>query len=87
MWTDYITGGTYIMVFEKLREIIVNQLDISEDDVTLDTNLVEDLEADSLDLVEVIMAIEDEFSIEIPDESMDSFKTVADVVDYIENNT
>ena len=70
------------MVFEKLREIIVNQLD-----VTLDTNLVEDLEADSLDLVEVIMAIEDEFSIEIPDESMDSFKTVADVVDYIENNT
>jgi len=87
MWTDYITGGTYIMVFEKLREIIVNQLDISEDDVTLDTNLVEDLEADSLDLVEVIMAIEDEFSIEIPDESMDSFKTVADVVDYIESNT
>ncbi len=75
------------MVFEKLREIIVNQLDISEDDVTLDTNLVEDLEADSLDLVEVIMAIEDEFSIEIPDESMDSFKTVADVVDYIESNT
>ena len=75
------------MVFEKLREIIVNQLDISEDDVTLDTNLVEDLEADSLDLVEVIMAIEDEFSIEIPDESMDSFKTVSDVVDYIESNT
>ena len=74
------------MVFEKLREIISTQLDIPEDEITLDTNLTEDLEADSLDLVEVIMDIEDKFGIEIPDENMDSFKTVADVVDYIENN-
>lgn len=75
------------MVFEKLREIISTQLDIEEERITLDTNLTEDLEADSLDLVEVIMSIEDEFDIEIPDESMDNFKTVADVVDYIESNT
>ena len=75
------------MVFEKLREIISTQLDIEEERNTLDTNLTEDLEADSLDLVEVIMSIEDEFGLEIPDENMDNFKTVADVVDYIESNT
>lgn len=75
------------MVFEKLREIISTQLDIEEERITLDTNLTEDLEADSLDLVEVIMSIEDEFGLEIPDENMDNFKTVADVVDYIESNT
>ena len=75
------------MVFEKLREIISTQLDIEEERITLDTNLTEDLEADSLDLVEVIMSIEDEFGLEIPDDKLDNFKTVADVVDYIESNT
>ena len=75
------------MVFEKLREIISTQLDIEEERITLDTSLTEDLEADSLDLVEVMMSIEDEFGLEIPDDKLDNFKTVADVVDYIENNT
>ena len=74
------------MVFEKLREIISTQLGIEEERITLDTSLTEDLEADSLDLVEVMMSIEDEFGLEIPDDMLDNFKTVSDVVDYIEHN-
>ena len=56
------------MVFEKIREIIMEQLNVDQDDVTMDTHLMKDLEADSLDAVEIIMAIEDEFEIEIPDD-------------------
>ena len=56
------------MVFEKIREIIIEQLQVDESEVTMDTNLMKDLSADSLDAVEIIMAIEDEYGIEIPDE-------------------
>ena len=72
------------MAFDKIKEIIVEQLGVEESAVTLDTNLIKDLEADSLDAVEIIMAIEDEFDIEIPDEDAEKFQTVGDLVKYVE---
>ena len=73
------------MVFEKVRTIIAEQLDISEDSITMDTDFLKDLEADSLDAVEIIMAIEDEFGIEIPDEKAEEFHEVHEMVEYIES--
>ena len=74
-------------MFEKIRAIISEQLSIDNvDTITLDTSLAEDLEADSLDAVEVIMALEDEFGIEIPDEEAEHFKTIGDICKFIENN-
>ena len=74
-------------MFEKIRAIISEQLSIDDvDTITLDTSLTEDLEADSLDAVEVIMALEDEFGIEIPDEEAEYFKTIGDICKFIENN-
>ena len=71
-------------MFEKIRSIISEQLSIDDvDTITLDTSLTEDLEADSLDAVEVIMALEDEFGIEIPDEEAEHFKTIYNMVNYI----
>ena len=75
------------MVFDKIKEIIIEQLSVEEDDVTMDTHLMKDLEADSLDAVEIIMAIEDEYGIEIPDEVAEKFQTVGDLVHYVENET
>ncbi|MBQ3924334.1 MAG: acyl carrier protein [Firmicutes bacterium] len=74
------------MVFDKVREIIVEQLGVDEDKVTLETHLMKDLEADSLDAVEIIMAIEEEYGIEIPDEEAEKFQTVADLVAYVDEN-
>ena len=73
------------MVFEKVREILCDQLDIAEEEVTLDSNIVEDFGADSLDIVDFIMSLEEEFDREIPDEDIEGIKTVGDVVSYIEN--
>ncbi len=73
------------MTFEKIREIIMEQLSAPESAVTMDTHLMKDLEADSLDAVEIIMAIEDEFEIEIPDEDAEKFQTVGDLVRYVED--
>ena len=73
------------MVFEKVREILCDQLDINEDEVTMDSNIVEDFGADSLDIVDFIMSLEEEFDREIPDEDIENIKTVGDVVSYIEN--
>ena len=74
-------------MFEKIRSIISEQLSIDDvDTITLDTSLTEDLEADSLDAVEVIMALEDEFGIEIPDVEAEHFKTIGDICKFIENN-
>ena len=70
------------MIFDKVKEIIIEQLQ----EVTLDTNLMKDLSADSLDAVEIIMAIEDEYGIEIPDEEAEKFQTVRDLVKYVEDN-
>ena len=74
----------YIMTFDKIKGIIAEQLGVEEDAISMDTHLMKDLEADSLDAVEIIMAIEDEFDIEIPDEDAEKFQTVADIVGYVE---
>ena len=74
------------MVFEKIRDIIAEQLGAEASDITLETNLLKDLEADSLDAVEIIMAIEDEFDIEIPDDQAEHFQLVKNLVDYVEQN-
>lgn len=70
--------------FEKLRKIICDILSIDPAQVTMETNLKEDLQADSLDVVEVVMQIENEFGIEVGDEDAEQFRTVADVVNYLE---
>ena len=74
------------MTFEKVKEIIVENLGVTADDVTLEAKLIEDLEADSLDAVEISMALEDEFDIEINDEDFAGLSTVQDIVNYIESN-
>jgi len=73
------------MVFDKVREIIANELSIDADEITMDSRLVDDLHADSLDVVELIMDFEDEFNMEIPDEELPKVRTVGDIVNYIEN--
>ncbi|EOS55390.1 MULTISPECIES: acyl carrier protein [unclassified Anaerotruncus] len=75
------------MVFEKVREILVDQLDVEEDAVTMDASITGDLGADSLDIVDLVMSLEEEFDTEIPDEEIENIKTVGDIVKYIENNT
>ncbi|WP_419726354.1 acyl carrier protein [Terrisporobacter petrolearius] len=73
-------------MFEKIRDIIVEQLGLDDKDgLSMETSFKEDLDADSLDAVEVIMGLEEEFDIEIPDEDAENFKTIGDVVEYIEN--
>ena len=74
------------MVFEKVCNILANQFDVDESEITMDTDLVNDLNADSLDFVDLIMSIEDEFSAEFQEEDADSLKTVGDIVNYIEEN-
>lgn len=74
------------MAFDKIRSIIMEQLSASESMVTMDTNMMKDLEADSLDAVEIIMAIEEEFDIEIPDEEAEKFQLVGDLVRYVEEH-
>lgn len=74
------------MIFEKVREIIAEQLGIDKDEITMETDMMKDLEADSLDAVEVIMAIEDEFELEIPDEDAEQFQLVSALVKYVEEN-
>ncbi|MBQ4310588.1 MAG: acyl carrier protein [Oscillospiraceae bacterium] len=75
------------MVFDKVKEIIIEQLDVDEDKVVESASIQDDLGADSLDVVDLVMSIEEEFDIEIPDEDVEGIKTVADIVKYIENNT
>ena len=72
-------------IFEKVKNIVVEQLGVSEDIVKEDATFVDDLAADSLDIVELIMQIEEEFNIEIPDEDSEKIVTVGDVVEYIKN--
>ena len=74
------------MVLEKVKAIVSEQFDVEEDSITPDTNLSEDLEADSLDVVDLLMSIEDEFEIEVPDEEIENIKTVDQLVKYIEAN-
>ena len=75
------------MVFEKVRDIIVEQLGISEDEVTMEVSFIDTLGADSLDLVELMIAMEEEFEMSIPEEDIDKIYTVGDVVEYIESQS
>ena len=72
------------MVFEKIQEIIADQLEADAAEITADKNLMKDLEADSLDAVEIINAIEEEYDIEIPEEAAEEFTTVGSIVEYVE---
>jgi len=74
------------MVFDKIKEIIIEQLGVEDSDITAETSLTKDLEADSLDAVEIIMAIEEEYGIEIPDEEAENFSCIGDIVKYVEEN-
>ena len=73
-------------VFEKVKEIIVEQLGVAETSVEMESSFIDDLGADSLDIVELVMALEEEFDIEIPDADAEKVVTVGDVVDYIKEN-
>ncbi|MBR4254438.1 MAG: acyl carrier protein [Lentisphaeria bacterium] len=72
-------------IAQKVKELVVKQLAVQEDQVTEDARFVEDLNADSLDIVEMIMALEEEFGSEIPDEEAENLKTVGDAIKYIES--
>ena len=72
------------MVLEKVKAILAEQFDVEEDKITVDTDLQEDLGADSLDVVDLLMSIEDEFEVEVPDEEIENIKTVGALVSYIE---
>ena len=75
------------MVFEKVQAILSSQFDVDADSITLDTDIVDDLGADSLDLVDMLMSLEDEFNIgEVPDEMVEKIRTVGQLVTYIEEN-
>ncbi len=73
-------------IFDKVKKIIVDQLGVAEANITLESSFIDDLGADSLDIVELIMALEEEFDIEIPDEDAEKVVTVSDVVDYIKDH-
>lgn len=72
------------MVFDKVKKIIVDQLDVEEDKVTAAASITDDLGADSLDVVDLVMSFEEEFDIEIPDDQVEKIKTVGDIVKFIE---
>jgi len=75
------------MIFEKVKEIISNILGVDSEDITMESSFQDDLGADSLDVVELIMDLQEEFNIEIPDEEAEKIQTVGDVVDYIKEHT
>jgi acyl carrier protein len=82
-------GGVFMEheeIIEKVKAVIVEQLNVDEADVTEEASFVDDLGADSLDIVELVMALEEEFGISIPDEQAESIKTVGDAIAYIEAN-
>ena len=74
------------MVYERIKEILADQLDTAADSMTMESDIGADLGADSLDVVELLMTIEDEFEVEIPDEEIENIKTIGDLVKYIEAN-
>ncbi len=75
------------MVFEKIKEILVDQLGVEEAEVTMEASFIDDLAADSLDIVELIMTMEDEFGIEIDEEDVESLTTVGAAVEYVKSHT
>ena len=73
-------------IFEQLQEIIADQLELDVEEVTYDSHILDDLGADSLDVVDLVMSIEDEFCIEVPDEALENIRTVEDMVKFIEDH-
>ena len=73
-------------IFEKVKEVIVDQLGVEDESVTAETSFIDDLGADSLDIVELIMALEEEFDLQIPDSEAEKIATVGDVIEYIKKN-
>ena len=74
------------MILEKVKMILSSQFDVEEDSITPETNIADDLGADSLDVVDMLMSLEDEFDVEIPDEEIERIRTVGELVAYIEEN-
>ena len=72
-------------IFDKLKELVVDQLGVEEDEVTMEASMQDDLGADSLDLVDLVMSVEDEFGVKVADEDLENIKTVGDIVNYIED--
>ena len=72
-------------VFERIQEYLADQLDVAPDDITMDSDIVEDFGADSLDVLDMITTLSDEFGVDIPDEDIENFHTVGDVVRYVED--
>lgn len=75
------------MIFEKIKSIIAEQITVDEEEITLDTSFIDGLGADSLDLVELMITLEEEFGIMIPEEDIDKISTVGDAVEYIETHS
>lgn len=71
-------------MFEKVRDIIAEQLDVEAEEIKMETSMMNDLDADSLDAVEIMMALEDEFGVSIPDEDAEGFKNIGDIIKYLE---
>lgn len=74
------------MIFDRLKALMANQLNISQDKITMESNIINDLGADSLDVVEMLMILEEEYGVEVPDEVAVELKTVGAIVEYIESN-
>lgn len=74
------------MIFDEIKEILAEQLDLDIESIELSSNLIDDLGADSLDAIDIVMTVEDEYSIEVPDEAIEAMKTVEDIVNFIEAN-
>lgn len=72
-------------IFDKLKELVVDQLGVEEDEVTMEAFMQDDLGADSLDLVDLVMSVEEEFGVKVADEDLENIKTVGDIVNYIED--
>lgn len=73
------------MIFDKVKAIIADQLGIDENTIEMDSSIVEDLGADSIDAIDLILSIQEEFDVEIPDEAVEGIKTISDIVKYIED--
>ena len=72
-------------IFDKLKELVVDQLGVEEDEVTMEASMQDDLGADSLDLVDLVMSVEEEFGVKVADEDLENIKTVGYIVNYIED--
>ena len=72
------------MILEKVKKILIDQLDVDEGDISMDSSIIDDLGADSLDVVDMVMSLEEEFDIEVPDDEIETMKTVGDIVKFIE---